>query len=417
MASSAGAEGGGAGGLEPALARWAAGGDDGPLVRALDRELAPSGLPRSWPVASWWPTLAALEAASRARGGWTVGVAARAEGLLRSALRFSRPGGGPLFGPAVASAMPADLGGLVQRLAGAMSDPGLGTVAARWFPGAGGRLPRVPAAPPLPACALEGRPLAVLRPDWNRDGDLLAIDARDPAGPCRLHLMGGGRDLLGYAWRGLPEGGPAGEATVRLWSSHFQADHLEWSGPGARVRTAVLLRGRKLALLAEEADGDAPGGFALDRVAGLSAAAEADGGAVRLGTPARSFGSIVALALDAAGRAPAGLEATAADVRLASTPTGRRTWRAALVSWDAIRNRKLRTVRRLTVTEDRVVCPPDRAVAFRVRWGQEDSLLVYRGLAGRAQRAVLGHQIRARFLIGLFAIDGSLTPLLAVEDE
>jgi hypothetical protein len=422
MASSVGSEGPGEAGLATALARWSAGGDEGALARLLDRELAPSGLPRAWPVGSWWGHLAAIDAAATARGGWTDGVAARVEGLLRSALRFSRPGGGALFAPAGTAT--ADAGAaLGHRLAAAMSDPGLATVASRWWPRPGGRPPRVPAAPPLPSCALEGRPLAVLRADWNRDGDLLAIDDRDPAGPCRLHLIGGGRDLLGYTWTGLPDGPPGGESTVRRWSSHHHADHLEWSWavPGEavpRVRTAALLRGRKLALLGEEAHGEAPAGFALGRapVAGAGAAAEADGAAVRLGTASRSFGAVVSLAFDAAGTGPLGLDVTPDAVRLVAPSAGGRTWRAALVSWEAIRNRKPRTVRRLTITEDRRICPPDRAVAFRVRWGQDDSLLIYRSLNGRAPRAVLGHQTTARFLVGLVSTDGSLATLLTVED-
>lgn len=401
------------GGLKPSLSRWAGGRDDAPLLRVLDRELSPGGLPRSWPIAAWWPILSAIDAAAQKRGGWTPEVAARVEGFLRSALRFARPGGSALFGPAE---VPAELGPLVHRLVQAMSDPALATVAGRWFPQAPGRGPRVPAAPPLPSAALEGRPLAILRPDWNREGDLIAVDHRDADSPCRLQLIGAGRDLLGYSWHTLPEPNASGEATLRRWSSSYQADHLEWSSPGTGLRTSVLLRGRKLAILGEESTASDPGGFAIDRIAGLTAEAEPGGAVVRLGTASRSYGQILSIAFGANDSEPIGLSVNDSAVRLETPASGRRSWRAMVMSWDAIRNRKPRTVRRLTVTEHRAVCPPDRAVAVRLRWGQEDSLLIYRSLAGRATRAVLGQQITARFVIGLFGADGSLTKLLEVED-
>jgi hypothetical protein len=86
-----------------------------------------------------------------------------------------------------------------------------------------------------------------------------------------------------------------------------------------------------------------------------------------------------------------------------------------LVSWDAVRNRKPVQWRVLTVSEKSRVCPPNVAFAARARWGRGETLVVYRSLASPGLRAFLGHQTRARFLIGSFSTDGEVTPLVSLE--
>ena len=57
--------------------------------------------------------------------------------------------------------------------------------------------------PPLPAHACPDRPLAMLRPDWSRRGDYLAIDQRDRRADCLVELVGLGQRWLGPAcWNG-----------------------------------------------------------------------------------------------------------------------------------------------------------------------------------------------------------------------
>ena len=61
-------------------------------------------------------------------------------------------------------------------------------------------------------------------------------------------------------------------------------------------------------------------------------------------------------------------------------------------------------------------CPPSVAFGARLAWGPgEDGLLIYRSLAKPALRAVLGHQTRARFLVGRFTPDGDVVPLLSLD--
>jgi hypothetical protein len=72
--------------------------------------------------------------------------------------------------------------------------------------------------------------------------------------------------------------------------------------------------------------------------------------------------------------------------------------------------------RTLTVTEKSQACPPDVAFGARISWGVgQEGLLIYRSLARPALRAVLGHQTKARFLIGRFTEDGDVEPLLTLD--
>jgi hypothetical protein len=95
---------------------------------------------------------------------------------------------------------------------------------------------------------------------------------------------------------------------------------------------------------------------------------------------------------------------------------GRRGWLPLLVSWNPALNRCRADWRLLTVSERSRVCPPGTAFAARVAWGRDESLVIYRSLARPALRAFLGHQTRARFLVGLFSRKGTVEPILTIED-
>ena len=86
-----------------------------------------------------------------------------------------------------------------------------------------------------------------------------------------------------------------------------------------------------------------------------------------------------------------------------------------LVSWDGLRHRKRLSWRVLTVSEDAKICPPDLAFAVRVSWGRDETYVIYRSLGPPALRAFLGHQTRARFLIGQFTDEGTVEPLVSVD--
>jgi hypothetical protein len=401
-----------------AVGAWVERGDPGPLGRWLDRELDQQGVPRSWPVEAWWPALVSLaEARRRREGGWPRALDERIGGLFRAALRFSRPGGAAVFGPDRPGPSRTDL---LRFWADRLGDPGLARVVRWWFPSRSGRV-RVAAAPPLPAFASEERPLAVLRPDWSARGDLLAVDGRDRGGPCRLELLGRGARLLGPAWAS-GAAGPAGAVRPSFWTTGAHADLAEWVfrvGPSRVTRTALLLRGRNLAMLSDQVDGPDP--EASLRVAlppAVTARPVADRRALALSSARGGSARIIPLALPALPYPTerGSLSVQGGEIVLRQRKPGRRCWLPLLVSWRPERNRKAVRWRPLTVSERSKVCPPDVAFAARVAWGDE-ALVFYWSLGRPASRAFLGYQTDAQFLVGLFTTTGSVQPLLQVTVE
>ena len=192
----------------------------------------------------------------RRAGKWPEGSDVRIAGLILAVLRFSRPDGAPSMNwgdlapthPAVWNS--ADWAGWYRGT-------GIGKVLDWWF--GSGR--KEQASPPLPAWSSSDRVLAILRADWRAAGDFLAVDHRDLGSPCRFELFGGGRSWLGPHWS-IPE---AGEYTSRpkprLWITLSTADLAEWSygAQQCRVtRSAMLMRGRRLALMSVLVEGRGP---------------------------------------------------------------------------------------------------------------------------------------------------------------
>ena len=380
----------------PDLVKLLAGGP-GPeaLARHLDAALDADGLPRRWPVAQWWGALELLAAA---------GVdPSTASGLLRSALRFARPGGGELFG---AGGAPPGRGATLRRLAGLWADPGLVEVARRWAPSAALRL-LDPAPPPMPAAASAEVALAALRPDWSARGDLLAVDQR---GPGLVELIGGGRPLLGPSW-GLGDAASAPKPTA--WTTGMHADCAEWTyrrGPVRVTRTAVLLRTRSMALVAEQRDGVDPSPMVVGLAAGVEAARVGDSRLVALGRSARV--APLGLSAEVDRSQTGGLAVEGRSLVLTQPSAAPKTWLPLLVTWAG---RGPTGWRLLTVAEKSAACPPGVAFAARVMFGRGDGLVVYRSLGPPALRSFLGHQTNARFLVGTFDEDGDVKVLLRLD--
>lgn len=391
-----------------------------PVGRWLERALDPEGVPRTLPLEEWADGLGLLARGWMERGeGWPEGFDAIAEGWFRALLRFSRPDGSAATGP-LASRVEAERGELLQAWARRLSDPGLMTVVDWWFPGAG-KIRH--AAPPLPADARPDRPLAMLRANWQKEGDLIAVDHRAGGVATAFEFFAHGRTWLGPHWDSVAADGPVTRARLLRWVSHSTADLFEWgfrAGTVRVVRTVVFLRGRQLALLGEQWEGTnnpSPLRWQLAPEMTVEPNPE-DSSRLLLPHRGRPIVRVIPIGLP---RGPHESEAGRLETdgeRLILTPSqrpGRRGWRAVLLSWDPGRNRKSLHWRTLTVTENTRVRGPETAFAARVSWGRDQTLLIYRSLNGPALRAVLGHQTRASFLIGLFNAEGEIEPLLKVE--
>ena len=403
--------------LREALGAWVARGRVGPLVQWLERELDPDGVPRRLAVGDWPAAFRGLAGAVAARPEeWPVRLDAVVEPWFGALLRFSRPDGSPAFG---SGASGTDIRGLFRGWAERLAEPGLLTVVDWWFPPA---RPGRHAAPPLPADARPDRPLAILRANWAKDGDFLAVDHRATGPGSLVEFFAHGRPWLGPEWRSASPA-MATRARPTLWESQSSADVAEWSfrvGRAQVTRTAVLLRGRRLALLAEQWDGPGdPGAWQLSLAPGVESLPRAERPELSLRAP-RSRVSPRALPIGLSSHdAPSGHGRLCQEGRslvLAQPAAGSRCWRPLLLSWDPRRDRLEPRWQALMVTEDRRVCGPDEACALRVAWKQDESLVIYRSLAATATRAFLGHQTRARFLVGLFNAEGNVEPLLKVEE-
>jgi hypothetical protein len=409
-----------------ARAAWIEQGRADGLERWLARALDPDGVPRRWPVGDWRTVLAELAEVRWTRGeDWPECLDARIEGLFRATLRYTRPDGTPVFGPL---GVGADADPHVFRdWARWLPDPGLTTVVQGWFSERERRSGYAP--PPLPADARPDRPLAMLRANWTKQGDLLAIDHRAPGASSAVELYGLERPWLGPRWSldldGASESGsPSVRARPTCWTSTASADLAEWTfrvGPARVVRTAVLLRGRRLSLLADQVDG--PASWTALRV-GLAEGVTSEPipgsrGLALAGGRGRSTMRVFPIGLPRlmypTDRGTFGAEA--GGLLLRQRIEGARGWLPLLVSWEPGRNRLATHWRPLTVSEKSRICPPGVAFAARITWGRSEMLVVYRSLARPAVRAFLGHQTRARFLIGLFSPEtGQVEPLLKVEE-
>jgi hypothetical protein len=262
----------------------------------------------------------------------------------------------------------------------------------------------------------------MLRADWSTAGDLLAVDQRRPGVECGFELCGLGRTWLGPTWAGADGASPASSARPVLWQSDSSCDLLEWSfraGPARYVRTALLLRGRRLALLADQVEGG--GGHAQLRLAfraGLAVTTSAEDRSLILSSgPRKPSARLIPLSIPFRSTTAERGSFTGDDRRvLLEQPLGgKRGWMPLLVSWEPRRARKRLVWRTLTVTEGARVCAPETAVAFRVAWGRDESLVIYRSLVQPTARTFLGHRTSARFLVGLFTRDGTVEPIVSLE--
>ena len=403
-----------------ALEHWTESGNPGPAGRWLVRELDPEGVPRRLPVTEWFELLRLLDQACQQRSSeWPVEFDAMIAGLLPATLRFCRPGGTAMF---QTGAETEKRRAVFQRLAQRVGDPSIMTVLDWWFPSRT-QSPRH-APPPLPAQARTDRVLAVLRAHWLSQGDFAAVDHRASSVNTLFELNGLGRPWLGPNWSTNALLDAPGRAKPLTWVSQSSADFHEWTfkvGKGRLTRSVVVLRGRRLALLTELWEGsDDPGALRVQVPEDIKGTELTDSrGLMLFSEKPKKSSRIYPIGL------PKGVYATDrgsltlndGELVLHQAKTGRRTFRALLVSWEPLRHRQAIDWRGLTITEEGKPVGPDQAFAARVRWGRDDTLLIYRNHGKPATRAFLGHQTRARFLVGLFTKEGTVQPLLKVEDQ
>jgi hypothetical protein len=420
--------------LAHALARWIREGEAAPLARWVKRELDSDGAPIHLPIPQWGDCVAAVMDARRQRDGLPEFCQGPLAKLIESARRFSRPDGS--FATEMNLGEPAAEGAEAPR-AGASAETGPkppaqrrrkkpGDAATAWASLHPSSFILHPSRDAPTAWASPDRVLASLRDDGAATADFLALDHRDPTASCRFELFGAGRSWLGPTWATDAVSGSVSRPRPHPWVSTARCDLVEWtyrSNPARLTQTALLLRGRRLALLAVLAEfpGSAPrpsvqlrvsrpgaiGPVPIDRTRALRLTAHGKRGSAQvlpIGLPCLAY--------------PTERGAFCAEgghLVLTHACAGRRIWLPLLISWDAKRHQKAPQWRVLTVSERSQAVAPDRAFAARVSWGRSESYVIYRSLGPPGTRAFLGHQTRARFLVGLFTPKGDVEPIVTVE--
>ncbi|MBN2218011.1 MAG: hypothetical protein JW719_11610 [Pirellulales bacterium] len=343
---------------------------------------------------------------------------------VQQSLRWTRPDGSFVFGA-------ADSGffdDMITAALGFVDDEDDRRIAAEVLPGkkkasqdrAGRRV--------LPEASAhsEWSTATVLRGDWARRGPRLSV------------LYPGHRVLVEWSvdgdvvWSGdwgweIRRDGkllePEGEWQDLCWVSDKDADYLELElelTGGVKInRQMVLAHKDRLVLLADAVLGDVAGRLDyrgwLPLAPSITTRDESDTREVYL-TGGRAAVMALPLALsewrgdDRLGA----LARTATGLELRQTSDGCSLYCPMLFDFDPRRAGRRRTWRQLTVAASLEIQPADVAVGYRVQLGREQ-WLIYRSLAPRANRTLLGHNLSTESLVARFDRSGEVEPLIEVE--
>jgi hypothetical protein len=108
------------------------------------------------------------------------------------------------------------------------------------------------------------------------------------------------------------------------------------------------------------------------------------------------------------------LEQTDHGLELVQSARGRAMFAPLFFDLEPARFGRPLTWRRLTVAENLQAVADDVAAGFRVQVGPRQ-WLVYRSLAAKANRTLLGHNLATETLVARFQRDGEVDPLLEIE--
>lgn len=347
------------------------------------------------------------------------------EWLLRAALRLARRDGGQALADGADGQWSRGLFDTALRLAGDEDDY---QIAALVLPG--GKKSDIADIDfsSLPKASNHGEwaGVSVLRTGWARRDPRLTVVY--PGRSVQLEL-GVGRDIV---WSGvwdfeIQSAGkkikPQSDWEEVCWVSDEDIDYLELeialSGGLRMQRQIALARRDGFLLLADAILGsrstrlDYTGRLPLCHGVSFEPTAEGREGFL-MGR--RRVGLVMPLALPE-WRTEKGigtLSTTSAGLELRQSTEGRAMFAPLFLDLNPRRMTRPMTWRRLTVAESLVIQPSDVAVGYRVRSG-DDQWLIYRSLAKKSNRTLLGHNLSTEMLIARFGQDGEVDSLVEIE--
>ncbi len=108
------------------------------------------------------------------------------------------------------------------------------------------------------------------------------------------------------------------------------------------------------------------------------------------------------------------LAQTSCGLQQSQSADGRCLYAPLFLDLDRRRLTRRLTWRRLTVAESLEIQPPDVAAGYRVAIGDRQ-WLIYRSLAEKANRTLLGHNLSTEMLVARFEKSGEVEPLIEIE--
>jgi len=396
------------------------------LLDLLDGEGLPHakhlGLMR--PLLACWTRCRAL--GEELKGGcWTAAADEQYQWLVRQTILVTRHDGSHVFAASPARRCDEDLLGAALQLGGDHDDRRIAAVA---LP-AGKKLgKRKPAGAKLPDAAVHSpwAATAVLRSDWARACERLVVVY--PGRELRLELACSKDVLLSGAWPFEVQldgktAEPVSDWDDVCWMSDEDIDYLELEielSCDVRVQRQILLaREDRFLLLADVVLGSRPGKLQYRGCLPLCsdvAVRRADDTREALLSRSKRRALVLPLALPewrADGQAGE-MQRTSAGLELRQTIDGSRLYAPLFFDLDRRRQQRRLTWRQLTVAESLSVQPRDVAVGYRVAAG-DDQWLIYRSLAEKANRSLLGHNLSSEVLVARFDRSGEVEPLLEAE--
>lgn len=396
------------------------------LVDLLDGE----GLPHAKHLCLLRPLLACWTRCRAVGGGmkgrcWSKAAAGQYEWLMRHTLRLARHDGTHVFSDGSSGVWDATLLEAALQFGGNKVDRQIASVVLpRPWNRDSGKIDERDL--PEPANHSEWAGTTVLRRRWARPTEQLTVLYDRPA--LRIELECGKDVIFSGVWQ--LEVRRDGELLVPeddweevCWISDEDADYLELeiglSGGAKLQRSMLLAREDRFLLLSDAVLSDRPGTIeyrgSLPLCLGMTLKPHAKAReGLLVGSKRRA--SVLPLALPEwrAEKRVGELLQTDDGLQLRQTQSGGRLFAPLLFDLDRRRHGRKLTWRPLTVAESLEVQPPEVAVGYRVALGRRQ-WLIYRSLAARANRTLLGHNLSSEMLVARFDPSGEVEPLVEIE--
>ena len=411
----------------------------GAEARVANAWLDPFGLPSQERAALLRPWLAALIRSKELLRGSDVQLTDaandRLERLTRHVLRLSRPDGGSVLGMAAGSATDREL--LTAAVLATGSNAGLAQAAL----GKGVADKKPPKGAPTAALYSPKSSFAILRNRWATPQTQATLDFAGDA--TWLDVSCGNQSLLHGSWdvslrvNDAPLT-PLGPWTEVCWHDDVDCDYLEierkFSGGWLLQRHLLLVRSDECVLLADSlldetkrtpeefvaTAAEAPRleySTTLHMPTAVSLALQKDTREGHLQVGRKPLGLVLPLALGEWRKQPTAGELTTADQQLQHrlVTRGRNLFAPLWIDLNPNRFKGAEcTWRQLTIGEFLQVQPREIAVGYRVQV-RHSNWLLYRSLAWRGNRTVLGKNYATDFACSRFQPNGETQEILEVQ--